>query len=136
MSCRLLADLLVLLHLGFIGFVLFGGFLVLWRRWIFRLHLVAVAWGVLIEWAGWICPLTPWEQMLRERAGQVGYGGGFIEHYLLPLIYPDGLTPWIQLLLGIVVLLWNLGVYAFVRARLRFARLSAGKPGETPRMGP
>lgn len=118
MAYRLSADALVLVHFAFILFVLFGGFLVLWRRWLAWLHLPAVAWGMLVEFTGWICPLTPWEQALRAKAGESGYGGGFIEHYLLALIYPAGLTPAIQTVLGGLVMIANLGVYAWVCWRI------------------
>lgn len=107
-----LADLVVVAHALFIVFVVAGGLLVLrWRRaaWV---HLPAAVWGVLIEWAGWICPLTPLENSLRRAAGQAGYSGGFVERYLLPLIYPAGLTPTVQLGLGLVVLVVNVAIYA------------------------
>ncbi|QBY54646.1 MULTISPECIES: DUF2784 domain-containing protein [Cupriavidus] len=107
-----LADLVVIVHGLFIVFVVAGGLLVLrWPRlaWV---HLPAAAWGVLIEWSGWICPLTPLENALRRAAGEAGYSGGFIERYLLPLIYPPGLTPAVQLWLGLVVLVVNVAVYA------------------------
>jgi hypothetical protein len=108
------ADLVVLLHLGFILFVLFGGGLVLvWRRAIW-VHVPAVVWGCLIEFSGWYCPLTPLEQSLRLAAGEVGYSGGFVEHYIVGLIYPSGLTREIQILLGCVVLIVNVSVYLFV----------------------
>ena len=105
------ADGLLLLHLLFILFALLGGLLV-WRwprlAW---LHLPAAFWGALVELMHWPCPLTPLEQQLRRAAGQAGYDGGFIEHYLLPLIYPAGLTPQIQVLLGLIVLTLNGLVY-------------------------
>ena len=110
----LLADLVLVLHGLFILFVLLGG-LIVWRRprlgW---LHLTAVAWAVWAAWAGWICPLTPLENALRRAAGQAGYGGGFVEHYLLALIYPDGLTRGVQFGLGLFVALLNLAVYALL----------------------
>ena len=112
MFWRIAADALVLLHLGFILFVLLGGLLLLrWPR-LLCLHLPAVAWGIVVECLHLGCPLTPWENNLRRMAGQAGYEGGFIEHYLIPLIYPAGLTPQIQLWLGSIVLLVNLSVYA------------------------
>ena len=114
MLYALLADLVLVLHGLFILFVLLGG-LIVWRRprlgW---LHLTAVAWAVWAAWAGWICPLTPLENALRRAAGQAGYGGGFIEHYLLALIYPDGLTRGVQIGLGLFVALLNLAVYALL----------------------
>jgi Protein of Unknown function (DUF2784) len=117
MFYRLLADCLVLVHLAFVVFVVAGGFLILWRpslRWV---HLPAAVWGALIEFTGWICPLTPWEQELRLKAGEVGYTGGFIEHYLLPILYPQGLTPRIQVALGLLVISVNVAIYAFVGLR-------------------
>jgi hypothetical protein len=119
---RLLADCLVLVHLAFVVFVVAGGLLVLWRpslRWI---HLPAAAWGALIEFTGWICPLTPWEQALRVQAGQVGYSGGFIEHYVLSLLYPQGLTPAVQTALAFLVIGATIAIYAFVVHRARASR--------------
>jgi hypothetical protein len=107
-----LADLVVVIHFLFIAFVV-GGALLLFRwprvAWV---HLPAAAWGVLVEWSGRICPLTPLENALRRAAGEAGYGGGFVERYLLPVIYPAGLTPAIQLWLGAFVLALNLAIYA------------------------
>lgn len=117
MGWRLAADALVVIHLGFILFVLFGGLLLLrWPR-LLWLHLPAVAWGATVEFFHLLCPLTPWENQLRRAAGDAGYEGGFIEHYLIPLIYPAGLTPQIQLWLGGVVVLINVTVYACLLKR-------------------
>ncbi|MBU0939355.1 MAG: DUF2784 domain-containing protein [Gammaproteobacteria bacterium] len=114
MLLRIAADSLVLFHLCFILFVLFGGLLALrWRR-VIWLHLPAAAWGMAVEFFHLPCPLTRWENLLRQLAGQEGYGGGFIEHYVLTLIYPAGLTPQIQLGLGALVLLVNLTVYGWI----------------------
>lgn len=119
MAWRLAADALVVIHLGFILFVLLGGLLLLrWPRLIW-LHLPAVAWGIVVECLHLGCPLTPWENQLREMAGQAGYDGGFIEHYLIPLIYPAGLTPQIQIWLGAIVVLVNLTVYTWLIWRWR-----------------
>jgi hypothetical protein len=110
---RLAADAVVVFHLLFIVFVVVGGFLA-WRwRWLPWIHLPMAFWGMMIEFAGWICPLTPLENALRARAGQAGYEGGFIEHYVLPVIYPGNLTRTIQIGLGLLVLLVN--VVAYVR---------------------
>lgn len=117
MPYRLLADLVLLLHAGFVIFVVFGGFAVLrWPRlaWI---HLPAAAWGGLIELAGWICPLTPLENDLRRLAGETGYAGGFIEHYVVPVLYPPGLTRGMQIGLGVVVLALNAAIYGWILAR-------------------
>ena len=119
MLWRMAADALVLVHLGFILFVLLGGLLALrWPRLIW-LHLPAVAWGIVVECLHLGCPLTPWENQMRRMAGQAGYEGGFIEHYLIPLIYTAGLTPQIQLWLGAIVVLVNLVVYAWLIWRWR-----------------
>ncbi len=115
---RLLANAVVVVHALFIVFIVFGGFLA-WRwRWVAVLHVPCAAWGVLIEYNGWICPLTPLENSLRMRAGQQGYSGGFVEHYLLPAIYPAGLTPRIQVVLGTAVLVVNVITYAVLVRRL------------------
>jgi hypothetical protein len=120
---RLGADTVVLVHLLFIVFVLFGGLLVLRWRWLMALHLPAVAWGMAVEFLHLYCPLTPLENHLRQAAGQQGYEGGFIEHYLIPLIYPRGLTAEMQLGFGAVVLVLNVAVYLYViRAALRPAK--------------
>jgi hypothetical protein len=119
MIYRFLADLVFLAHLAFVLFVVFGGVAVWWRPKLAWLHLPAVAWGALIEFAGWICPLTPWEQSLRHLAGEKGYSGGFVEHYLFPLLYPEGLTREIQIALGILVLAVNGGAYALIVFRRR-----------------
>ena len=113
------ADLLLVLHLGFICFVLAGGLLVLKWRWLAILHLPAVVWGALVEIQGWLCPLTPWEQQLRQAAGQAGYRGGFVEHYLLPVLYPPGLEHNTQLILGGAVILINIIIYGWIFLRRR-----------------
>ncbi|WP_068827917.1 DUF2784 domain-containing protein [Pseudomonas sp. BMS12] len=114
MFLRLAADAVVLLHLAFILFVLLGALAVLrWPR-LAWLHLPAAAWGVAVELLHLYCPLTPLENQLRQAAGQAGYAGGFVEHYLIPLIYPAGLTPQIQLWLGAVVVLINLPIYLWL----------------------
>lgn len=112
MLISLAADLLVALHLVFILFVVFGGLLVLRWRWVAWLHLPAVVWGALIEFNHWVCPLTPLENRLREWAGEVGYTHSFIEEYIAPIVYPIGLTPHIQIYLGVGVIAINLVIYA------------------------
>ena len=115
----MLADFVVVVHSLFVLFVVFGGLLVLrWWRMIY-LHLPAVAWGAFIEFAGGICPLTPLENSLRSSAGQAGYQGGFVEHYILPVLYPTGLTRNVQLVLGTAVIAINLLIYSLVVARRR-----------------
>ena len=111
------ADLLLVFHFGFVCFVVAGAMLVPKWRWLMLLHLPAVLWAVLIEFQGWVCPLTPWEQQLRLAAGQDGYHGSFIEHYLLPVLYPPGLGHQTQLLLGSAVLVINAVVYGWIILR-------------------
>ena len=114
MIYQILADLLVIVHLLFIIFVLLGGFLLILHRAFIFVHLPAVIWAVLLSVKGWICPLTPLENMLREAAGSAGYEQGFIEYYLLPLIYPGNLSAAIQILLATFALLINLAIYCLV----------------------
>jgi hypothetical protein len=117
---RITADLLVVLHLSFIVFVMLGGLRVLkWRR-VAILHLPAVVWAVLLELNSWICPLTPWEQQLRQVAGDSGYAGSFIAHYLMPVLYPPGLDEPTQLMLALAVILVNLPVYGWLLGRWVF----------------
>lgn len=122
MFFRYLADSLVVFHLAFVAFVLLGALLVAWKRWVVWLHLPAIVWGALVEINAWMCPLTPWEQHLRRAAGQSGYEGGFVEHYLLPILYPPGLEPRIQLALGMVVIVLNAGLYGWLLWRHRIRR--------------
>jgi hypothetical protein len=121
MAYRILADLVVGVHALFVAFVVVGGLLALRRPWVAALHLPAAVWGALIELQGWICPLTPLENSLRAAAGEAGYQGGFIEHYLLPVLYPAGLTRGVQLGLGSVVIAVNLLVYGIFLVRRRRA---------------
>jgi hypothetical protein len=116
---RLLADALVAAHLAFIVFVVAGGLLVLRSRGWAVLHLPAVAWGAFAEISGTLCPLTPLENSLRLRAGDTGYAGGFVEHYLIPLIYPATLTPRLQIVLGLTVIAVNVVVYGLAWRRWR-----------------
>ncbi len=117
MPFRLLADLVVGLHFVFVLFVVLGGLLALRWRWVMWLHIPAAVWGVLIELGGWICPLTPLEKTLREQAGGAGYEGGFIEHYIVPVLYPGALTRELQFVLAGAVIAVNLLVYAYVLRR-------------------
>jgi len=117
MGYLIAADLLVVLHLAFVGFVVLGGLLVLkWRR-VLYLHIPAAVWGALIEFQGWICPLTPLEQHLRQMGDQKGYSGGFVEHYLLSILYPEGLTADLQIILGVFVVAINIALYGWLIAR-------------------
>lgn len=122
MSSSWLADLVLLVHLLFIVFAVGGGALALRWRWMPWLHLPALAWGVTVEFTGWICPLTPLENALRRAGGAAGYAESFIERYLLPLIYPGELTRELQFVLGGALLLINAGVYALVWRRRRRER--------------
>ena len=118
MLYRVLADAVVLAHTLFVAFVVLGGFLV-WRwQWVAWAHLPAAVWGAAIEYGGWVCPLTPLENALRDRAGIAGYRGGFVEHYIIPLLYPAGLTPPKQAALGTFVLVVNLFAYGVVVRRM------------------
>jgi hypothetical protein len=114
---RVLADVVLMVHLAFVLFVVLGGLLVLrWPR-LAWLHVPAAIWGVLIEYTGWICPLTPLENSYRTRGGEAGYTGGFIQHYIQPVLYPAGLTRGTQIVLGSLALLVNLTAYFVVIAR-------------------
>ena len=113
----MLADAVLVLHLCFILFVVFGGLLALKWPWVAWVHLPAAAWGALVEITGWICPLTPWENAFRRAAGRAAYDSSFVEHYLAPLIYPASLTRDVQIVLGVIVLAINVGVYGVVWRR-------------------
>jgi hypothetical protein len=111
---RLLADLVVLTHLLFVVFAVAGGLLVIkWRRLVW-LHLIAAAWAVMVEFCGWICPLTPLENWLRAKAGEGAYGADFIARYLLPVLYPAGLSRELQIILAVLVLLVNFAIYGWL----------------------
>lgn len=128
MPAAIAADAVLLLHLAFIVFAALGALLVLWRaRWAW-LHLPALAWAVWIVATHGICPLTPLENALRRAAGESGYAGGFIDHYLMPLIYPPGLTPQHQNWLAITLAAVNLLLYGFALLRRR-----SRTPPRTPR---
>jgi hypothetical protein len=122
---RLLADLILLLHLAFVLFACAGAFAALrWPR-VLWLQVPAAGWAAAIEFRRGICPLTPLENRLRRLGGEAGYGGGFIEHYLVPLLYPPGLTWDLQVVLGSLVVILNLGLYALVLARWHRAQREA-----------
>jgi Protein of Unknown function (DUF2784) len=123
MLYEVLADALLILHLCFILFVVFGGLLVLrWPR-LAWMHFPAAVWGVLVEVRGWVCPLTPLEIALRRGAGSAAYDSSFVEHYLVPAIYPSTLTREVQIVLGVIVLAINVAVYGVVwRRRARTKR--------------
>ena len=138
---RLLADALLLAHLGFVAFVVAGALLVARRPRLAWLHLPAATWGTFVEWSGTVCPLTPWEQRLRARAGQAGWEGGFVEHYLVPLLYPAGLSVDLRLVLGAAVVAINAAAYAWIGWRtwrrrriwpIPPTRRQSGAPPPTP----
>jgi Protein of Unknown function (DUF2784) len=116
----ILADLVLIAHLMFVVFVLGGGLLALKWRWIAWLHLPAVVWGAVVEFTGWICPLTPLENWLRVQGGKTSYEDDFTTYYLLPILYPVDLTREVQVLLGTVVIAVNAGMYCW------FWRMGAG----------
>ncbi len=122
MPYALLADLMLFLHAIFILFVVFGGLLVFWRRGLAWFHVPCAVWGILIELQGWVCPLTYLENDLRAAANTDGYAGGYIDHYLMPLVYPSGLTSDTQILLGLAVLFINAIIYALVWRKMRVER--------------
>jgi hypothetical protein len=124
MTARALADALVTLHALFVVFALLGGALVAWRPRIAIIHLPAAAWAAWVEFTGTICPLTPLENAFRNAAGAAGYEGGFVEHYLLPTLYPVGLTSRIQVVLGVVVVALNTSLYGLAWWRIRRRRLA------------
>ena len=114
-----LADLVLFAHLVFVLFVIGGGLLALkWPR-IAWLHLPAAIWGAMIEFMGWICPLTPLEKQLLMQSGSSGYEGDFIGHYLLPILYPTGMTRNVQLILGVLVVIINGALYGWMLAHMR-----------------
>jgi hypothetical protein len=125
---RIAADAVLLVHLAFIVFAVLGGWLALKWRWMPWLHLPAATWGVVVEWSGSICPLTHLENHFLRRAGEAGYAGGFVEHYLWPLIYPQGLTREHQMVLGAIVLAMNVVAYGWliVHRRCRPRRAAGG----------
>lgn len=119
MPYRLLADAVVVLHLGFVVFVVCGGLLVLWRRSAALAHLPAAAWGVCIELTGGICPLTPLENRLRTLGGAAAYSGDFVERYLMPVLYPPDLRRDVQVAFGLLALVANAAVYLYAWRRSR-----------------
>lgn len=129
MNHALAADAVLIVHLLFVAFALLGALTVLWRRWMAWVHLPCAIWGAWIELSGRICPLTPLENHFRRLAGQAGYEGGFVAHYLLPVLYPEGLTREHQILLGAVFLVINIGLYVLVWL---VSRRESGSTGSDP----
>jgi hypothetical protein len=110
----ILADIVVLIHLGFVVFAVLGAVLILWRRWVVWLHLPAAGWAIWIELSGGICPLTPLENWLRIKAEQGAYEADFVSTYLLPMLYPPGLTPRVRYILAMLVIVINVAGYVIL----------------------
>lgn len=125
MIAGLTADIIVLVHLAFIVFAALGGFLV--NQWpkIALLHLPCAVWGIVIAFGGWICPLTPLEMHFRQLAGQAGYDGGFIDHYVMPIVYPAGLTREMQIAFGVIIL--SVNVWAYGRLLVNLTKRRKGR---------
>jgi hypothetical protein len=133
MLWRGLADTLVVVHVGFVVFVVFGGFLVWrWPRLVWA-HVPAFVWGAGIELTGKICPLTPLENVLRRSGGEAGYSGGFVEHYVVPVLYPDRLTAQLQIWLGVGVLIIN--GFAYIQWLAVRRRMHSAQRGTQMRSG-
>jgi Protein of Unknown function (DUF2784) len=119
---RLAAELVLLVHFGFVAFAVLGGFLgILNRSWLW-LHAPVVVWSSVVNLAAWTCPLTPLEQFLRRQAGQAGYTGGFVQHYIGPLVYPRGMPRRLELVAAFSIVAGNSVVYAFVLIALPLLR--------------
>lgn len=112
MPSRIAADLVLLSHFAFVLFAVFGAILLLFEPALMWVHLPVVVWSALVNLAGWTCPLTPLEQALRARAGQEGYSGGFVQHYVGGMVYPRGMPRQMELIAGVSVLAWNIVLYA------------------------
>ncbi len=116
---RVCADIVLFAHFAFVIFAVLGGFLVLWKRRVAWIHIPVVVWSSVVNLANWVCPLTPLENWFYAKAGKSGYGGGFIQHYIEPLVYPAGMPRDMELIAGISVLVWNAMVYAIMLMRWR-----------------
>ena len=134
MLSRVLADGLVLIHLAFVTFVVLGGLLAFRWRWIPWVQVPCAAWGFLIEIYGWVCPLTPLENRLRQQSGTGGYEGGFVDHYLLPVLYPDWLHLPVQVVLASLVVVANALIY-FLLWRRPWSRTGTSKIRRPDRAG-
>ena len=119
MRARILANLVLGFHFAFVVFSVLSGFLVLWKRWIAWLHVPSVVWSAFVNLFSQVCPLTPLENKFRYLAGQAGYEGGFIEHYIAPLVYPGVMPERWGLIAGFSVLVWNVLVYALLVVSMR-----------------
>lgn len=122
MLYQVAAELVLALHFGFVLFVVLGGIAVRWAPRVAFAHVPLFVWGSVVNLASWICPLTPLENDLRQRAGQAGFDGTFIEQYLAPLVYPGGMTRELELVAGLSLPAWNALVYAWVWWARRSAR--------------
>jgi hypothetical protein len=129
MAYRWLADAVVVAHLLFVAFAVAGGLLVARWPWAAAAHLPAVAWAAWVEFSGAICPLTPVENRLRALGGEAGYPGGFVDHYLLPVLYPAALDRELQWTLGAILLAANAAAYGWAVRRRRARRLLRRPPG-------
>jgi hypothetical protein len=128
MIARILADLVLVLHLAFVLFIILGGLLILRWRALLYVHLPTLVWGILVQCFFFICPLTALENWLRRLGGEAGYEGGFIEHYILMLLYPR-ISYWFQAMLGLMLIIINLVVYSYLfRHRTRGRRILSGGP--------
>jgi hypothetical protein len=121
-----LADLILVAHFAFAAFTVLGGMLALRWRPLLWVHLASILWGVVIQWADWTCPLTPLESRLREAGGGAGYTGGFVEHYVSMILYPEGLTAELRYLLGAALIAVNLMVYGYIYSRGRRVARAGG----------
>jgi hypothetical protein len=119
MIYRLAAELVILVHFAFVAFVVVGAVLVVYRPWVALVHVPAVLWGAATELFGIVCPLTPLEQRLWRLAGESGYAGDFLDHYITSVLYPTGLTRTVQVGLGSALLALNLALYVWAFARRR-----------------
>jgi hypothetical protein len=119
MIYRLLADLVLVLHFAFVIFAVFGGALVLRYPNMLKVHLLALSWAIVVQWADWVCPLTPLENYLRGLGGEAGYDGSFVEHFVLKILYPQELTPELRTTLGLALIIMNVAIYTFVMAGKR-----------------
>jgi hypothetical protein len=114
MLYRLLADAVLIAHLAFVIFVLFGGVLVSRYPHLLRIHLPALLWGIVVQWANWVCPLTPLENRLRQLGGEEGYSGGFVEHIVSKVLYPEHLPLELRYFLGLALIGVNTAIYGYV----------------------
>ena len=122
---RLAADGVVVIHLCFILFVFLGALTLFWRPWMIWIHVPAAVWGGLVELFGAPCPLTPMENLLRRAGNADAYSGGFIDHYIMPIVYPPGLTRETQVVLGVLILVLNFAIYFKFLTRKRAAKESS-----------